>query len=156
MGQVPLLKLEGGAVLCQSKAIERYVAAALQLNGANPVEAAKIDAVGELLADVRTKLNGAKDEAAKAAALDFLGKALGYVSAFLAAAGSGFTVGAALSLADVQLYSFAHHFNAGELKERVAAAIAAAPAVAALVAKVGAIEGIAAWEQGRAARGETF
>lgn len=154
MGQVPVLKT-GGATLCQSKAIERFVASALKLNGASAVEAAHIDAVGELLTDVRTKINAAKDDAGKDSAIEFLGKALGYISAYIAASGGGGVV-STLSLADIQIFAFATYFNAGELRQRVAAAIAAAPLVAALVAKVGANAGIAAWEAGRGARGEAF
>ena len=72
MMQVPVLKLADGAKLAQSKAIERYLAKQLKLAGASDVEAAHVDAVGELLADVRGKFAAAKDDAAKdAASIEF-------------------------------------------------------------------------------------
>ena len=76
MMQVPVLKLADGTKLAQSKAIERYLAKALKLAGASDVEAAHVDAVGELLVDVRGKLAAAKDDAAKDAAIIDLTRAL--------------------------------------------------------------------------------
>jgi hypothetical protein len=72
-------------------------------SGANAIERAHIDAIGELLADVKTKINAGKDDESKEVAITFLTKACGYISNYLAAAGSGYTVGSTLSLADVQV-----------------------------------------------------
>jgi hypothetical protein len=54
-----------------------------------------------------------------------------------------------------KIYAFVTNCS-GDLKERIAAVIAESPAVVALVEKVAANPGIAAWEAGRAARGEAF
>ena len=157
---MPILKVGGVAKLSQSKAIERFLARKLALAGAGEIEAAHVDAVGEVLVDVRIKIQGGagKDAAAQDAAVTGVVRSLGDLDKFAAAAGSdGHLVGAGLTLADIQLYACKHYLLATcELKERMLAEFAKHAKLEAVVAAVAAVPGIAAWEAGRTARAEAF
>ncbi len=124
---VPLLYIDGVAAFGQSKAIERYLARQFGLMGANDVEAAKVDMVGEHVRDIKDKYAKAKaaDGADKWFAED-LNQLLDKLSKVVAMTGTaGHAVGAKLSLADVQIFMLAvEHFDA---KEKVEAAFKAQP-----------------------------
>lgn len=157
--QVPILKTNG-AVLAQSKAIERYLARKFSLAGAGEVEAAHVDAVGELLVDVRTKIQGAagKDSATQDAAVADISRALRDLDKFASTVGTaGHLVGAGLTLADLQLYACKNYTIAGsEIKDGVLAVLAKYPKLEAIIAAVGDNKSVRAWEDARASRGEAF
>ena len=163
MGQVPVLEVsKGGRVhkVCQSKAVARYVAGQLGLLGASAEEAADIDSLVEVVnGDIMPASNATKtpEERAKFVA-EVLPKHLATLEKLL---GDKFAYGGKLSQADVVLYHLATHThqpnpfgNPGN--PEALALIRASPKVAAIVANVAALPGVAAWEAGRAARGEIF
>lgn len=57
---LPVLELEDGLMIPQSKAIERYVAKQLGYWGTNDVEAALIDSYCEFIIDIKQKFNAVK------------------------------------------------------------------------------------------------
>lgn len=160
MGQVPVLTVTKGATtveIPQSKAIERYIARETGLFGATSEQGAIVDAIGELIADVKSKYTAAKAEDSKLA--EFFATALPQIVATLAKyiiSGGGFCVGGRLSLADIQLYSLTKFYFSGDAKVKADAAFAASAEVTGAVARVAENAGIAAWEAGRTARGELF
>ena len=149
---VPTLELPGGVIISQSAAIARYLARALNISGATPIDIARLDSVCEQVVDIKAKYTAAKaDEAKKAAffATD-LPKLLAPVEKVLADIPSE---AAGLTIADVYLYHLLTRYSV----ENAAAFAAAAPAgVTAAVAKVAAQPGIIAYEAGREARKELF
>ena len=142
---MPILYIDGKAVVGQSKAIERFLAQRLGLYGANDVEGAQVDMIGEHVRDI-------KDAYAKA-------KAAGNADAFLATdlatwllkldkcvtqtGTPGYAVGNKISLAGLQIYNLCVDFF--DNKEAAAAATAKAPAVAAIVANVANNDKMKAW-----------
>ena len=142
---MPILYIDGKPVLGQSKAIERFLAQRFGLYGANDVEGAQVDMIGEHVRDI-------KDAYAKA-------KAAGNADAFLKAdlatwlqklekcvkqtGTPGYAVGNKLSLAGLQIYALIVDFF--DDKEAAAAAVKTAPAVAAIVDNVAANEKLKAW-----------
>ena len=158
VGQVPILEA-GSVKVWQSKAIQRYVATKTGLMGSTPEEAAVVDAVCETIVEMRDAVTAAKDDAAKAALLETkLPELIAHLER--AIGGDGYAANGKLSLADVLLYHFAHYANAanafGPGLPAAGALVAAAPKAAKILAVVAANKGVAAWEAGRAARGEQF
>jgi glutathione S-transferase len=161
MGQVPVLVVRNGATesrLCQSKTIARYIAAKTGLAGANPEQGADIDSVCETVVDLAAANNSAKTEEEKAAFLkDKLPATLATLEKLL---GEGYAVGGKVSQADVVLYHLAHYLWAPSLfgpgNPAAAALVKASPKIAAIVANVAKLPGVAAWEAGREARKEPF
>ena len=100
LDRAPLLLVDGTAI-AQSKTIERYLARRVGLYGANEVEAAQIDAIGEHIRDMKEMHGKAADKAVfKSETLPaFLGKL-----EKVAGSTKGCLVGKSLSLADIQLY----------------------------------------------------
>lgn len=142
-------------ILPQSKAIERYIAKKTGLAGSNDFEAAQIDAVTELAADIKTKFYPIKGDAEKVEAFfkDTFLQLVGYAEKYIAQNGrNGWSVGGKVSQADVALYHlFTHFFDASlNVREKLPAGVIA------VVDKVAALPGIAAWEAGRQARREAF
>jgi glutathione S-transferase len=152
MGQVPMLEVGDSTKIVQSKAIERYLARKFSMYGATEEQGALIDALGELLSDLKTKWSAAKEEEAKAAFFEKeLPKQLAFVEALYP------SLFDALSLADVQFYHFfTHYFSAPEAKAAAAKALAACPETKQRVEFIALNTDIAKHEAGRAARGETF
>ena len=64
MGQMPVLVVDGGRMIGQSMAIERYVARITGLMGSDEVEAAQIDQLTETQRDMRMAWSNAGKEAA--------------------------------------------------------------------------------------------
>ena len=108
---------------------------------------------------MRTAVGDAKDDAAKAALLETKLPAL-IASLERNVGAEGSAVGGKLSAADVALYHFALWANApsafGPGLPAAGALVAAAPRLGAIVKAVAANAHVAAWEAGRAARGEAF
>ena len=166
MGQVPVLVSTAGGkptTVCQSKAIARYLASKTGLLGASAEEAADIDSVCEAIVDLQQASGNASDDAKREAFLrEKLPTTLATLEKLL---GSGFAVGGKLSQADVFLYHLATWFfeptpwtteAAKPTNASAKALVHASPKVAAIVAAVKALPGVAAHEAGRAARGEAF
>merc|ERR1719424_1559756 len=63
-GKVPLLTIDGKEQVGQSKAVERYLAKALNLAGSSDVQAAQCDQVGETVRDIKDAYQKAKTEEA--------------------------------------------------------------------------------------------
>ncbi len=157
MGQVPVL-VSAGSKICQSKTIARYIAGKTGLLGATAEEAADIDSVCETIVDLANAANAAKTDEEKAA---FLATKLPDTLATLEKLlGAGYSVGGKTSQADVVLYHAAHYLWAANIwspgNAAASALIKASPKIAAIIANVAALPGIAAWEAGREARKEPF
>jgi glutathione S-transferase len=144
MDRLPLLQV-GETCIAQSKAIERFVAKTVGMMGSNDVEAAQIDAIGEHIRDIKDKYNDAKrgkegdalEEAKKVFATTGLEEWLGKLEKALPGS-SGFAVGSAISLADVQLFTFSDFFDAKDESKasfakfsKISASIAAVESAAA-------------------------
>lgn len=164
MGQLPVLYVtKDGATsaLPQSKAIERYLARELGLFGASAEQGAVIDAVAEVVVDIKSKFNAAKADEAKKAAFFGAGgdlqTLLSYIERTSSAHSAGFTIGDKLSLADLIIYHLFTIWFTGADKEAAHAVLnSAAPTVAAALAKTSANEGLAKWEAERSSRDEVF
>jgi glutathione S-transferase len=138
----------------QSKAIERFIAKRTGLEGATDEECALVDAVCELVVDIKTKFKAIEGDAEKESAF-FRGQfltMLAYMAQYLATAGSGWVVGNHVTRADVTIYHlFTHWFEKEHnVHEKLPAAIAA------LVSKVASLPGIAIWEAGSTARQQVW
>mmetsp|Transcript_41616 Transcript_41616/g.67512 ORF Transcript_41616/g.67512 Transcript_41616/m.67512 type:complete len:218 (+) Transcript_41616:120-773(+) len=156
-GQLPVLEVNGVLVsytIPQSRAIERFIAKEIGLFGSNNLEAALIDSVVEHFVDVNLAYRKAretddknKDTEDKSKAKDeFFEKAfpamLAPLEKFLTENGSGYLVGAKLSLADVVIYFLlTDYFDA---KDKVAAILSHLPHLTKLVSTVGAIPALQA------------
>lgn len=107
-GKVPLLTVDGTQKIGQSKAIERYLAKALGLAGANDIESAQIDAVTETVRDIKDAYQKAKGEPAtkdKFFAED-LPAGLALLAKSLPAGSGPFLVGSKISYADICIFMF--------------------------------------------------
>lgn len=113
-GKAPVLYVDGAALMGQSKAIERYLAAKFGLMGANAEEAGVIDALCENVRDIKDAYNAAKrkpegEERDKAVA-EFFSEALVKwckdTEKSLPPPQGDFLVGAGISLADLTWYNF--------------------------------------------------
>jgi len=109
-GQVPALELENGFTLCQTRAIERYIATRWLLMPKDDVEAALADGVIEACNDVQTdvvKVIFGSEESKAAAKKDLLENGIPHhgakFSALLASYGSGY-YGRQFSHADINAY----------------------------------------------------
>mmetsp|Transcript_27074 Transcript_27074/g.30192 ORF Transcript_27074/g.30192 Transcript_27074/m.30192 type:complete len:214 (-) Transcript_27074:57-698(-) len=140
-GQMPVLDVtEGGKTtqVAQSRAIERFLAKRLNLLGANDIEAAIIDSIGEGINDIFTAYNAAKKEAEKDAAVakffsETLPKHLAFIEAIHQSNGKGYFVGDKPSLADARFVHLCGFFDA---QDKVAAALEKTPGLKALRTKV--------------------
>lgn len=108
---LPCLEVDGMKIN-QSQAIARFLAKRLDLFGANDVEGARIDAVMEDIADMKKtyfKAKNQKDPANKTADMESffssdLPKFFAKVEKLCKLNGSGFVVGASISLGDIALF----------------------------------------------------
>lgn len=123
LNKVPFLRVDG-AVICQSKAIERYLSRRFSLMGSTNEEAAQIDAFCEHVRDVKTayqtprKIEGKEEKEAALATFfsDTLPSRLNLIEESIEE--SKFVIGSSISLADVTLYGLVDFFDnkAGILK----------------------------------------
>jgi len=113
LGKVPLLKVDG-ALIGQSKAIERFIAKEVGLMGSNAVEAAQVDQLTETVRDVKDAYNAAKrtvgDDEKKAAVEKFFAETLVEMcqktEKSIPAGAGPFMVGGKISYADLTWYMF--------------------------------------------------
>ena len=115
MNKVPFLEVDG-EVICQSKAIERFLARKFNLMGDNELEAARIDAVCEVVRDLKDAYQGVRrlkegDERDEGMRLWFNETLPSRLVVFQEILGeNGYAVGGRTSLADIILYSFLTQF----------------------------------------------
>jgi glutathione S-transferase len=146
---VPLLYIDGEPVVGQSKAIERFLAGRFGLMGANDVQAAQIDMLGEHVRDVKDAYQKAKAAGTGDAFLDEeLPKWCAKLEHCVSKTGApGYAVGDKLSLAGLQIYNLLVEFF--DAKDKAAAAYKACPRLAAIVDNVAGNEKIKAWQAAR-------
>jgi len=150
-GQMPILEVNGKS-FGQSAAIQRYIAREHGLFGSSDLEGLAIDSFYEALLDARTKFQEArfiKDEAEKKVKLAAYFKDVFPVwgtkfTAVLNAnnEGKSWLVGSKISLADIALY---HQLTYANEIDETHSLLNAFPALQALMARVAAQPGIAAW-----------
>jgi len=147
---MPILEVDGKAVIPQSRAIENYLAEAFGFRGANDIEGAQVEAITEQLRDLTVATREANNggDAKKAewySENGGLAKGLALLEKALEKGKNGYFVGGKLSLADIVTY---HILSAGlGPKEAALAApvIAKFPHLVRLRDQVGANERIAAY-----------
>ena len=129
---MPILYIDGKAVLGQSKAIERYLARTFGLMGSNDLEAAQVDMIGEHVRDIKDAYQKAKAAGNGDAFLSAdLPKWLAKLEKCVSQTGKeGFAVGDKISLAGLQIYSLCTEFF--DNKDAAAAAYKPLPRVAAV------------------------
>jgi glutathione S-transferase len=152
MGRAPVLVVDGESI-GQSAAIERYAARRLGLYGASEIEGAKIDMLGEHLADIKKTYQDAKkkEKAGQEGAVDkwFADDLPSWLAKLEACLGAttGFAVGAKTSLADAKIYVFMKEYF--DNLEGVAAAASECPKVVASAEGFAAKAEVAAYLSGR-------
>jgi len=144
MGKVPLLIVDGGFKIMQSKAIERYVAKKYGLMGKTDEEAAFVDGVTEHQRDIsdafrKAKTDGKVDEYLT----EKLPDALKLVEKAVAGLPGPFLCGPEPSLADVCFYTFL--FEQIDDKEKAKAAYEAAPRVCTAVTAFAELPSVKTW-----------
>lgn len=113
-----------------------------------------IDSVCELVLDMKTRHQAAKEDEVKLTTYfsETFPQYIAYAENFIKASSSGWCVGSKISQADITLF----HFLTAYFDASVDIATKLPPGVATLVGKVGANPGIAKWVAGRATRGDIF
>lgn len=113
MGKVPLLFVDGGVPIPQSKAIERYLAKEFGLMGTSSIEGAQIDAVCEHIRDIKDAYQGVRRTPAdtkEAAMKKFFDESLpencAKLEKSLPKKGGPFLFGEKISLADISVFNF--------------------------------------------------
>jgi len=155
MGKVPILVVKEGengveTTLCQSKAIERYLARRFGFMGGNDLEAAQIDSLCECIRDFKDAYQPIRKMENKEEAMQkWFGETLvGKLSDFEKLIGdSGYAIGSSLTLADFVIYSFLVDFF--DDKEGIAFSMRSCPKLQKLVETVGANEKLSAWRESR-------
>jgi glutathione S-transferase len=107
-GKVPILTVNGGEQIGQSKAIEWYLAKALGLAGSSDVEASQIDAVSETVRDIKDSYQKVKGEDAtkeKFFAED-LPTQLALLEKSLSKGSGPWFIGSKISYADIVVFNF--------------------------------------------------
>ena len=164
MNKLPVLEVDGQTI-CQSKAIERYLASKFGLMGTNALEAAKIDSLCECIRDFKDMYRDFKDfqklrdccaednEVAKNKWFtETIAEKLGAFDKLLALGvyqdkgkddDDVYAVGNRLSLADIVIYSFLVDFF--ENNVAIKKSYASCRTLNAIVRTVGNIEGVQKW-----------
>jgi len=141
MGRVPILTVDG-ATIGQSKTIGRFLAKRVGMAGANEVEEATVDMIGEHIRDIKDnygKAKGAlKDAELKEAKAKWVGEVLPVEMAKLEQTfgSAGFAVGSKMSFADIEVFSLLCDYFDADLLPAAAASISACPKISASVAAV--------------------
>lgn len=163
-GKLPVLEVDGKQI-CQSRAIERFVAKTFDLYGANEIEQAEIDMYTEQMNDIRLPLFRAMEADNVAKEVDpnhaethvnkqkyFETKFVEDLAAFESVvsklgAKDGHFVGGKLSLADVQFYTLLEFalFSKATTAEHVNATLAKNPTLEAIFKKVQSHPKVAEW-----------
>jgi prostaglandin-H2 D-isomerase / glutathione transferase len=152
MGKVPFLVVKDSVetTLCQSKAIERYLARRFGFMGGNDLEAAQIDSLCECIRDFKDAYQPVRKMENKEEAMQkWFGETLvGKLSDFEKLLGdSGYAIGSSLTLADFVIYSFLVDFF--DDKDGIAFSMRSCPKLQKLVETVGANEKLSAWRESR-------
>lgn len=152
MGKVPFLVVKDSVetTLCQSKAIERYLARRFGFMGGNDLEAAQIDSLCECIRDFKDAYQPVRKMENKEEAMQkWFGETLvGKLSDFEKLIGdSGYAIGSSLTLADFVIYSFLVDFF--DDKEGIAFSMRSCSKLQKLVETVGANEKLSAWRESR-------
>ncbi|CAE8615964.1 unnamed protein product [Polarella glacialis] len=142
MGKVPFLTLDGGAIICQSKAIERYAAKTTGLMGADDVEAAQIEGMNECVRDIKDAWGKDKDEAVLKTNIEKLEAAI--------PGSTGCAVGSKMSYADVVLYHMLAAPKGALPEDKRPAVMEACPKLKAICEAVAANAELTAYLAGRA------
>jgi len=157
-GKVPYLEVDGVKV-GQSKAIERYVAKTYGLGGASDMEFAQIDAVCEMIRDIKDAYNNAKrgkdkgtpelEEALKKWFGETLPEQVKLVEGMVP--GGNFLFGKSLSYADIALWQFLAAPEGGffDNTEGAKASFAACPKIGVAMEAVSSIPELQAWLEKR-------
>lgn len=143
---LPALVIDGGEMIGESKAIERFVAGVCGLMGSTPVEGLAVDCACEMLRSIKDAYQKARagDAAAKDA---YFAEALpALCKKAEAALPASFATGA-ITLADVSWY-YAFHFF-WDRKEEALAATTGCPTIQAMFAKVKGNAAAMKWEADR-------
>ncbi|KAG8458868.1 hypothetical protein KFE25_004202 [Diacronema lutheri] len=153
MGRAPLLELDDGRALGQSRAIERFVARSHGLFGGSEFEGAQIDAILEHTRDVRDAYGRAvpafgaetEDKAAKRAQwyAEALPDWLRRLEAALPPGGNNVAVGSSLSLADLAIWHLLRDYFADA--EKTMQAASGCERLNAIADMVGAMPAISGW-----------
>ena len=154
MGKVPFLEVDGKTI-CQSKAIERYIAGRYNLMGDDLEDSAVIDSYCECLRDFKTAYHNEKKKPDKEAAMnkwfnELLVNKLEVFDSIISNKGSdmsGYAVGGKLSLADISIYTFLVEYF--DNTEGVLKAYENCPKLKAIVKTVGENEKIKKWIETR-------
>jgi len=113
LNKLPYLQVNGD-VICQSKAIERFIAKKYKMMGDNDIEEAKIDAICETIRDFKTDyqtIKNMKGDDAEAAMNKWFDETLPLKMEVLdVIVGNTYSVGNKVSLADITLFSFVTQF----------------------------------------------
>jgi Glutathione S-transferase, C-terminal domain/Glutathione S-transferase, N-terminal domain len=150
MNRVPILHVDG-AVIGQSKSIDRFVAKRCNMLGSSDVEAAQIDCITEHIRDIKDKYSKAKSlpAAEKDAAVkkffesDLVDHLVLLEKSLPATRTPGHAVGSATSYADVSLWALAADYF--DDKAAVAAAVDKCPGLKAIVEAVAELPNLKAW-----------
>jgi glutathione S-transferase len=168
LDKLPFLEVEG-EVICQSKAIERFLATKFDMMGSTPLEAAKIDSLCEWVRDFKDmyqKVRNASADEKEEAKSKFFGETLperlvafNKIVAVTSCSSSEesvfnftgseqlYAVGSRLSLADIVIYAFLVEFF--DDKEMVQKAYETCDKLKAIVNTVSNVEGIQKWLETR-------
>ena len=136
-------------VICQSKAIERYLARRFNLMGKTDIEYAVIDSICECIRDFKISYQRVKKTKDKEAISTWFSKILpNYLQKLekIISANSSTTincVGSSLSLADIVLYSFMVDYF--DNKEGVTTAMTSCPIIRSIIEEVAEDSNIAYW-----------
>lgn len=161
LNRAPVLVTEKGAVIGQSKAIERYLARRFNLMGKNPEEQAMIDAIAEHCRDVRdaqmrkgfSRFSPKKEKEKAVARKEWFSKDLPVllekIDASVRETGSaGYSVGSSMSLADIVIFSTFRDGPPSD-KEENAKALEKFSALSAIVNSVESHPAVAKWLESR-------
>ena len=147
LNKVPFLT-DDGNVICQSKAIERYIARKYNMMGSNLIQGAHIDSICECVRDfkdiyqrVRKTPEDEKESAMKVWFTETLVEKLLLLENILGS--DGFSVGNSMSLADVVLYSFITQFF--DNKKAALAVISTTPKIQKIIDNVSNNENLKRW-----------
>ena len=136
-----------GEVLCQSKAIERYLGRRFNLMGANDFESAKVDSICECVRDFKLDYQAVRklpESEREAGMKTWFSETLpGKLAALEHIVGNTHSVGTGVTLADIVLYSFLTQFF--DDKESVNNAMNNTLKIKSVVESVGKLEGVQNW-----------
>ena len=148
MGKLPLLELEDGSVIAQSKAIERYISKRYNFMGSGLNEEARIDAVCECIRDIKDRYQKVRSlsdpEKEKYFSNDLPGELESLVKTL--DTDTKFAIGNKLSLADVSIYSLITQFYDNKEVLNIAGNI---PRIRDIVMKVASRPEVRVWMQDR-------